>query len=162
MRLDKISKNIYQLPFIGEIDIRPAPYHFEQVWQRNAVDFALDIGKPILAVEDGLVHKVIDGYGRGKLNEKFSNLCNLIMIEHHQGEYSGYAHLKKGILVNEGQQVKTGQIIGYSGLSGYTGYPHLHFQIMVRDSNGGWDGWMTIQTQFTVKGRVKILISPKK
>lgn len=157
----KTSKNIYQLPFIGDVDIRPAPYHFEQLWQRNAVDFALNVGKPILAVENGLVFKVVDGNGIGKPNKKYSNLANLIMIEHQHGEYSCYVHLKKGILVDEGQQVKAGRVIGYSGLSGYTTYPHLHFQTMVRDPNEDWDDWITIPTQFRVNGQVKILISPR-
>lgn len=158
MKPKNISKNIYRLPFNDEINIKPSTYHFEETWQRNAVDFALDIGKPILAVKDGVIHEVVDGYGRGKPDKKFLNLCNLIMIEHPHGEYSGYAHLKKGILVKEGQQVKAGQIIGYSGISGYAGYPHLHFQTMVINRRGYW---MTIPTRFRVDGLVKILISPK-
>ncbi|MFH1175050.1 MAG: M23 family metallopeptidase [archaeon] len=154
----KLSKNIYRLPFTGAVDVRPAPYHFEKIWQRNAVDFALAVGKPIFAVKDGRVFEVVDGRGIGKPNKKCANLANLVIIEHQGDEYSEYVHLRKGILVKEGQQVNSGQIIGYSGVSGYTTYPHLHFGTLVIDSAGDW---MTIPTRFRMNGRVKVLISPK-
>jgi len=161
MKHRKESKNIYQLPFHGDMNITPSPHHYERAWQINAVDFALDVGTSLFASEDGLVHKVIDGYDKGGHDEKFLNECNLVMIEHLNEEFSGYAHFRKGILVKEGQQVKAGEIIGYSGQSGFAGYPHLHYQTMVRDPNGGFGGWTTIPTRFQIGDEVKTLISPK-
>jgi len=154
MKNNKVSKNIYQLPFIGNVDIKPAPFHFEQSWQRNAVDFSLNVGTPILAVEEGLVYKVIDSHKEGAFKKDFLNKCNLVIIKHLHGEHSCYAHLKKGIIVSEGQQIIKGQTIGYSGLSGYTNYPHLHYETLVN--------WITIPTRFQINEQVKILISPKK
>lgn len=61
------SENIYQLPFDGEVDIRPAPYHYSpgKNWMKYAIDFALDIGTPILAAADGIIYTVVDRYGYG-------------------------------------------------------------------------------------------------
>jgi len=43
-------------------------------------------------------------------------------------------YLKKdGVLVNVGDTVKQGQHIGYSGNTGYTAFPHLHFQVYDKD-----------------------------
>lgn len=152
------SKNIYHLPFKRQINIHPAPYHFEETWLRNSVDFALDIGTPILATKEGLVHEVIDGYGKGGLDKKFLPKVNMIIIEHDNGEFSAYAHLQKGILVKENQEIKTGRIIGYSGVSGYHSYPHLHYNTMIQKN---WD-WLTIPTRFLINGKIKTLVSPKK
>lgn len=55
---------------------------------------------------------------------------NHVVIDHGNGEYSVYAHLKQGsVRVTEGQQVKAGETIGALGSSGNSTEPHLHFQI---------------------------------
>jgi murein DD-endopeptidase MepM/ murein hydrolase activator NlpD len=55
---------------------------------------------------------------------------NLVIIEHPNQEYSGYAHLKTGsVTVNAGDRVKQGQKIGEVGDTGDWYQPHLHFQI---------------------------------
>lgn len=156
-----MSKNIYQLPFHGKIDVRPAPFHFESSFQRNAVDFALDIGEPVLAVGDGLVHQVLDGFGRGRFDKRFIDKCNVVVIQHKNQEYSAYVHLRKGILVREQQKVLSGQPIGYSGLSGYTSYPHLHFEIMIPDLSSKETHWKSIPTRFKINNQIRILVSPR-
>ena len=52
---------------------------------------------------------------------------NYIMIDHGNGKISIYAHLS-GIIVEAGQEVKAGQVIGYVGTTGYSTGPHLHFE----------------------------------
>ncbi len=52
---------------------------------------------------------------------------NYIMIDHGSGKMSVYAHLS-GIIVEPGQQVQAGQVIGYVGTTGYSTGPHLHFE----------------------------------
>lgn len=57
-------------------------------------------------------------------------LGNHVIIEHHNGEYSYYMHLKKGsIKVKTGADVKRGQLIAALGNSGNSTEPHLHFHI---------------------------------
>jgi murein DD-endopeptidase MepM/ murein hydrolase activator NlpD len=53
-----------------------------------------------------------------------------VVIDHGDGEYSVYAHLKPGSLkVKAGQAVKAGEVIGALGSSGNSTEPHLHFQV---------------------------------
>lgn len=57
-------------------------------------------------------------------------LGNHVIIEHANGEYSYYMHLKtNSIIVQVGDAVKKGQKIGELGQSGMSSEPHLHFQL---------------------------------
>jgi len=149
------SRNIYRIPFDGEPNVQPAPFHYESFWQRGAVDFALPIGTPILAAADGIVTSIQDGNGEGRLEQRFLTHSNTIVILHKYGESSYYVHLRKGIVVKWGQKVKEGDLIGYSGISGFASYPHLHFALM------GYTGLLTIPPRFQVNGDVKVLVSPR-
>ena len=53
---------------------------------------------------------------------------NAVMIDHGQGVYTGYMHQEK-ILVEVGEQVETGQVIGIVGGTGRVNGPHLHFEV---------------------------------
>ncbi len=85
-----------------------------------AWDFDLPLFTPVVAAADGISAVVAyknDGYG------------NRIQIRHINGHYSLYAHLDS-FCVYPGEKVLRGQIIGYSGITGYTNGPHLHFSII--------------------------------
>ena len=161
VNINGMSKNIYQLPFHGKVDVRPAPFHFESSSLRNAVDFALNVGEPILAAGDGLVYKIVDRFGKGRFDKAFLDRCNFVVIQHKNREYSAYVHLRKGILVREQQRVLSGQPIGYSGLSGYTSYSHLHFEIMTQAQSNNETQWKSIPARFRVNGNIQTLVSPK-
>lgn len=90
----------------------------------NAIDFSnRSCGEPVYSAAGGIVQRT--GYDRIS--------GNFIRIEHPNGVITGYGHLSK-ILVSPGQQVYQGEIIGYTGYSGYT-IPagpsgcHLHFEV---------------------------------
>lgn len=51
-----------------------------------------------------------------------------IVIEHENNLSTLYAHLSR-IIVQKGEAVKRGDIIGYSGETGYSYGPHLHFTV---------------------------------
>lgn len=56
---------------------------------------------------------------------------NYVVIDHGNGEFSVYCHMKEGSLrVNPGDKVKKSQVIGQVGNTGNSGAPHLHFQLM--------------------------------
>lgn len=58
--------------------------------------------------------------------------ANLILIAQDDGMIASYYHLKKGsVVVNAGDHVSTGQLLGKAGSSGISSAPHLHFQLAV-------------------------------
>jgi len=100
---------------------------------RYAVDFAADIGTPVLAARDGVVMQVESDFAKAGLNlEKFGGRANFVRILHDDGTMGLYAHLQEsGVLVRVGQRVHAGQEIGLSGNTGFTTGPHLHFVVQV-------------------------------
>lgn len=95
----------------------------------NAVDFAMPINTALLAVDDSRVSQVgfdADGYG------------HYMVLEHSWGE-SLYAHMA-GINIGMGQRVARGDVVGFSGNSGSSTGPHLHFAIRITPYNRA-DGW---------------------
>nr|WP_242521640.1 M23 family metallopeptidase [Motiliproteus sp. SC1-56] len=86
----------------------------------NGIDFSADRGTPVYATADGAVEYA--GY------HKSSGYGNLIIINHNFGFKSYYGHLKKRE-VNSGSLVRKGQLIGYSGNTGLSTGPHLHYEV---------------------------------
>ncbi|MFJ6695216.1 peptidoglycan DD-metalloendopeptidase family protein [Streptomyces sp. NPDC091272] len=84
----------------------------------TGVDFRASSGTPVQAVGAGTV--VSAGWGGAYGNE--------IVIQHSDGRYSQYGHLS-ALNVRSGQSVSGGQQIGYSGSTGNSTGPHLHFEI---------------------------------
>jgi hypothetical protein len=98
-----------------------------------AVDFAADIGTPVLAAREGVVMQVESDFDKAGLDmEKFGGRANFVRILHDDGSMGLYAHLEEGgVLVQVGQRVRAGQEIGRSGNTGFTTGPHLHFAVQV-------------------------------
>ena len=98
-----------------------------------AVDFAADIGTPVLAARAGVVMQVESDFDKAGLSlEKFGGRANFVRILHDDGTMAVYAHLQEsGVLVRQGQRVQAGQQIGKSGNTGFTTGPHLHFVVQV-------------------------------
>lgn len=73
------------------------------------------------------------------LSERYNNCGdgygNYVILEHGDGEWSVYAHLREySVLVKYGDTVRQGQVLGLMGSSGDSDGQHLHFEI--RDVNG--------------------------
>jgi murein DD-endopeptidase MepM/ murein hydrolase activator NlpD len=85
----------------------------------EGIDIVADYGTPIYATGDGTVSYVglRGGYGTA------------IEIDHSFGYATVYGHLSKP-LVREGQKVKRGQVIAFSGNSGLSTGPHLHYEVI--------------------------------
>jgi murein DD-endopeptidase MepM/ murein hydrolase activator NlpD len=87
------------------------------------VDIAVGSGTPIKAAASGTVIYAgwMEGYG------------NFVVIDHGNHLATAYAH-QTSIAVANGASVGQGQVIGYSGCTGYCFGPHLHFEVRVNGS----------------------------
>ena len=95
-----------------------------------AVDFAMPIGSPIHAARAGVVIDLVGHHTRGGASRKYANYANYVVILHGDDTTGEYYHLKKnGVAVALGEHVKAGQKIGYSGNTGFSSLPHLHFAV---------------------------------
>ncbi len=94
--------------------------------QHMSFDFKMPTGTPVIAADEGRVAAVIEQFRDG-IDHGFDE-ANLIAIEHEGGFLSWYTHLSfEGSLVQVDDQVLQGQVIAYSGNTGNSAYPHLHF-----------------------------------
>lgn len=87
----------------------------------NAIDIGVPLNTPIYASASGKVIRA-KNYGWN------SGYGHYVMIEHPNGTKTLYAHANK-VVVSLGQYVTQGQIIAYSGTTGHSTGPHLHFEI---------------------------------
>jgi hypothetical protein len=99
----------------------------------TGLDFAVPVGTPVQAVDDGVAVEMLndaDGYGV------------YIKLRHAWGE-SLYAHLDRYQALIPGATVKRGQVIGLSGNSGNSTGAHLHFAMRVNpyQRGGSYDGY---------------------
>ena len=85
----------------------------------KALDIAVKIGTPVRAVDNGIVIK--SGYSTIGYGGR-------VVIDHQIDYTTLYAHLTQA-LVEEGDVVEKGQIIGYVGSTGNSTGPHLHFEL---------------------------------
>ena len=91
----------------------------------NGIDLAAPIGTPLHAALAG----VVTATGNTDVGGCYS-FGKWVFIKHANGLSTMYAHLSV-IEVSPGQSVSTGQLIGYSGETGYATGPHLHFGVYV-------------------------------
>ncbi|MGH9375984.1 MAG: M23 family metallopeptidase [Terriglobia bacterium] len=88
------------------------------------IDIAAPPGTPVRATADGIV--VQAGLGE-------AGYGNEVLIDHGSGLETRYGHLRK-VFVVDGQEVKQGQIIGSVGMTGRATGPHLHYEVLVRNT----------------------------
>lgn len=94
------------------------------------------IGVPVFAVRDGVVVDAHDGEPDMNTEWKNSDRANYVIIDHGGGYTAWYFHFKRGsVAVAPGQRVTAGTQLGLTGSSGFSDWPHLHFEMR---KNGGW------------------------
>ncbi len=100
---------------------------------RHAVDFAVDEGTPVLAARDGRVMQFESAIASsaGAAADDVGR-TNFVRVLHDDGSMALYAHLQRGgVVVALGERVRRGQVIGFSGNTGASTGPHLHFVVQV-------------------------------
>lgn len=108
------NKDLKQLHTIFGMRMHPI---LGYIRPHNGIDFTAPHGAPVYATGDAVV--MYTGY---------STYGNVIYLDHGFGFETRYAHLTRYI-VEPGQEIKRGQIIGYVGNTGLSSAPHLHYEI---------------------------------
>lgn len=87
----------------------------------NGVDYGMPVGSPLYAAAAGTVIIAKNsGYNGG--------YGDYVVIQHSNGTQTVYGHMSN-VTVSAGQTLVQGQLIGYSGNTGKSTGPHLHFEI---------------------------------
>ena len=86
----------------------------------KGVDWYVPLGTPVYASSGGTVRSAGWGSGYGYV----------VYIDHPDGRQTRYAHCSK-LVVSAGQYVNQGDLIAYSGSTGNSTGPHLHFEILI-------------------------------
>lgn len=105
-----------------------------------AWDFGLPIGTPVRAAHYGTVRLVKGNSAVGGCNSVYANDANFVIVDQGNGYESLYLHLS-AITVGAGDVVERGDLVGYSGQTGWSCGPHLHFQVQLSPANGGGAGF---------------------
>jgi murein DD-endopeptidase MepM/ murein hydrolase activator NlpD len=85
----------------------------------HGVDVALPVGTPLTAPADGVVVKKGNGPSGGVT----------LILKHEDNRHTVYYHLQKPSHLAKGATVKRGDLIAYSGNTGASTGPHLHFEV---------------------------------
>ncbi len=133
------SSYIYTLPFEHKKKvflIQGYESMFSHKGER-ALDFKVKNGTKVCAARGGVVTAARKDSDIGGLKPENLSDGNYIFIEHDDGSIANYWHFQKdGVLVNIGDTVTAGQVIGLSGNTGYSAFPHLHFEVQGPDASG--------------------------
>lgn len=111
------TKPVFMGWFSSGFGYRKDPFN-ENVAYHSGIDIAAYYGTPIRASKSGKI--IFSGWGKG--------YGNLIIIRHDNRYKTYYGHMSKRIVEN-GQWVNQGQIIGLVGNTGRSLGSHLHFEI---------------------------------
>jgi len=95
----------------------------------NGMDLRAAVGTPVKAAADGIVA----GTGDTDVQCAGVSFGKFILIKYDNGLASTYGHLSL-IRASKGQRVSRGEVVGYSGNTGYSTGPHLHVGIYPKDA----------------------------
>ena len=131
---DNLHTYVYELPFKEGEKYKVVQGYGGRFSHTNkaALDFSMPVGTPVYAAREGVIYSFKDNSNEGGPFSKYGRKANYIIIEHNDGSFGCYWHLQKnGVVIKKGKVAK-GQLIGYSGNTGFVLRPHLHFAVKLR------------------------------
>ena len=132
---------IYSLPFENKKKVFLIQAYDSKMSHKGeyALDFKVKKKTKICAAREGVVIAAREDSDKGGLKPENLSDGNYITIKHSDGSVAHYWHLNKdGVLVNVGDTVSKGQVIGLTGNTGYSAFPHLHFEVVGNDAMGNY------------------------
>jgi len=156
-KLKDDSSYVYTLPFQVKKKVLLIQ-GYESMFSHKgekALDFKVKNGTKVYAARNGIVTATReDSDKRGLKPENLSD-GNYILIQHEDGSVANYWHFQKeSVLVNVGDTIQAGQLIGLSGNTGYSAFPHLHFEVRGNDVTGNI---VQLPTRFYTKDGIQYL-----
>ena len=133
------SSYIYDLPFENKKKVFLIQAYDSKMSHKGelALDFKVKKKTNVCAARGGVVIAARGDSDKGGLKLENMSDGNYVSIKHYDGSVAHYWHLiKSGALVNVGDTVTKGQVIGLSGNTGYSAFPHLHFEVIGYDGTG--------------------------
>lgn len=120
-----------------------AGWYYSDGKLHRGTDLRAAVGTPVYAAEDGTVDWVQTRDGRSiSGNQSYGNLVRIRHADYNGGKLQTlYAHLKES-KVKYGQTVKEGELIGYSGNTGNSTGPHLHFEVRLAGTRYNPLNWL--------------------
>ena len=134
-KLAKVYSSRRELPPPDRVFVRPVPgdatsvfgtrrlYNGKPRSPHPGLDLRAGSGTPVISSGAGWVGLAQDLYYSG----------NTVIVDHGGGLFTIYAHLSE-ILVDEGDEVESSQLLGRSGATGRVTGPHLHWGAKIGDS----------------------------
>lgn len=130
----KTDGTVYSLPFSPGEEY-PILQGSNSAYSHNgslawSMDWDMPEGTEVRAARGGIVVSTESRNTIGAPDRRLFTKANHILIQHADGTIGEYYHLKPGgVAVRIGQVVSEGDLIGYSGNTGFSTQPHLHFHV---------------------------------
>jgi len=127
----------YRIPYSTSESFKVGQEYFGTFSHHNsyAIDWDLPEGTNVRAAREGVVIDLKEDSNEAGTEDRHLHMANYVTIGHDDGSQAIYVHLQmNGALVELGDWVTTGEIIGLSGNTGFSTGPHLHFKVSQQKS----------------------------